>query len=102
MSVTVILEADVKEGQKGELLKLLSQYLPKTREYKGFIDISIHIEQNKNHVLFYQKWESIDYYESYLQWRTETGVMEILGTTLDSPPVIRYFNSENTLEVLNA
>ncbi len=93
MSAIVTLEADVKEGQMNELLKLLSQYLPETRKYKGFIDISIHTEQNKNHVLFYEKWESIEDYESYLQWRTKTGVMKTLGATLSLPPLIRYFNT---------
>jgi len=95
MSVIVILEADVKEGQKDELLNLLSQYLPETRKYKGFISISIHTEQKKNHVLFYEKWEGVEDYESYLHWRTETGVMKILGATLNSPPLIRYFHTED-------
>jgi len=95
MSAIVILEADVKVGKKDELFKLLSQYLPETRKHKGFIDISIHIEQKNNHVLFYEKWESVEDYESYLQWRTETGVMKTLGATLSSPPVIRYFNTED-------
>jgi len=95
MSAIVILEADVKEGKKDELLKLLSQYLPETRKYKGFISISIHTEQNKNHVLFYEKWDSVEDYESYLQWRTETGVMKTLGETLSSPPLIRYFHTED-------
>jgi len=79
MSIVVILEADVKEGKKDELLKLLSQYLPETRQYRGFIDISIHTEQKNSNVLFYEKWESVEDYESYLQWRTETGVMKTLG-----------------------
>jgi quinol monooxygenase YgiN len=95
MNAIVILEADVKEGKKDELLKLLYKYLPETRKCKGFIDISIHTEQKKNHVLFYEKWESFEDYESYLQWRTETGVMKILGATFSSPPLIRYFNTED-------
>ncbi len=95
MSAIVILEADVKEGKKDELFKLLSQYLPDTKKYKGFIEISIHTEQKNNHVLFYEKWESVEDYESYLQWRTETGVMKILGAKLSSLPVIRYFNTED-------
>ena len=93
MSAIVILEADVKEGQMNQLLTLLSQYLPETRKYKGFINISIHTDQMKNQVLFYDEWESFEDYESYLEWRTETGVMKTLGTTLNSPPLIRYFNT---------
>jgi quinol monooxygenase YgiN len=95
MSTTVILEADVKEGKKDELLKLLSQYLPETRQYKGFISISIHTELKTNHVLFYQKWESIEDYEAYLRWRSETGVMNKLVAILVSPPLIRYFSTED-------
>ncbi len=95
MNAIVILEADIKEGQKDELLKLLFNYLPETRKYQGFIDISIHVEENKNHVLFYEEWESFTDYESYLQWRTETGVMNKLGATFSSPPLIRYFNTED-------
>lgn len=44
MSAVVILEADIKEGKKDEMLKLLSQYLPETRKNNGFISVSIHTE----------------------------------------------------------
>ena len=94
MSVTVILEADVKPESKSKLLKLLSQYLPETTKYKGFISIAIHSEQDTNQVVFYEKWQSIDNYHDYLNWRTETGVMKELADTFNSPPSIRYFNTE--------
>ncbi|NQZ82058.1 MAG: antibiotic biosynthesis monooxygenase [Colwellia sp.] len=94
MSVTVILEADVKPESKSKLLKLLSQYLPETTKYKGFISIAIHSEQDTNQVVFYEKWQSIDNYHAYLNWRTETGVMKELADTFNSPPSIRYFNTE--------
>jgi quinol monooxygenase YgiN len=97
MSATVIFEADVKAGKMDLLLNLLSEYLPETRKYRGFIDVSIHVEKNKNQILLYQKWDRFEDYESYLQWRTDTGVMKILGETLNSPPSIRYFK---TLEVV--
>ncbi len=94
MSVIIILEADVKAGEKETLLKLLSQYLPETQKYKGFINISIHTESKKNNVLFFEEWDSVEDYESYLHWRTETGVMETLRAIFSSPPSIRYFNTE--------
>ncbi len=95
MSVIVILEADVKRGEKSTLLGLLTQYLPETKKYKGFINISIHTEQEKDHVLFFEEWESVEDYESYLKWRTETGVMKVLGATFSVPPLIRYFYTED-------
>ena len=95
MSVIVILEVDIKEGKKETLLQLLSQYLPETRTYKGFLDISIHTEHDSSHVLFYEKWKSVEDYKAYLSWRRETGVMDTLGSTFSSPPLIRYYHTEN-------
>ncbi len=94
MSITVILEADVKPESKADLLKLLTQYLPETNKYKGFVSISIHSEQGSNQMVFYEKWQSIDDYHAYLDWRTETGVMNELAATFNSAPSIRYFNTE--------
>lgn len=94
MSVIVVLEADIKEGKMDTLLALLSRYLPETRKSKGFINISILTEQSKNHTLFYEEWQTKADYEAYLQWRTDTGVMDSLGAVFRSPPLIRYFNLE--------
>lgn len=94
MSITVILEADVKLEGKSKLLSLLTNNLSETKKYKGFISISIHSEQDSNQVIFYEKWQSIDDYHAYLKWRTETGLMKELAATFNSPPTIRYFNTE--------
>jgi quinol monooxygenase YgiN len=101
MSITVILEADVKPESKVNLLKLLTQYLPETKKYKGFISISIHSEQESNQVVFYEKWQSINDYHAYLNWRTETGVMDELAATFNSPPSIRYFTTEKFNTISN-
>ena len=93
MSVIVILEAEVKEGKIKELENLLKRYLPETRKYSGFVDIKIHQQKDKNTVIFYEEWETIKDYESYLQMRTNEGVMKILGNTFISPPSIRYFDT---------
>ena len=101
MSITVILEADVKPEGKSKLLELLAQYLPETKKYAGFISISIHSEQDTNQVVFYEEWQSINDYHAYLDWRTETGVMNELAATFNSPPQIRYFNTEEFNEIPN-
>lgn len=95
MSVTITLEADIKTNQKENLLTMLKKYLPQTKVYKGFIDISIHTQINSNHILFFEKWETVEDYESYLSWRTKTGVMQKLGMTFETAPIIRYYNTED-------
>jgi quinol monooxygenase YgiN len=103
MSITVILEADPKPGQKTKLLHVLSQYLPETSRYKGFIEISIYSEVNTELVIFLSKWDSIEVYQQYLQWRVDTGIMAILGDLLTVPPVIRYLSKEisDEFELIN-
>lgn len=103
MSITVLLEADVKAGQKQHLLDLLTKHLPETRQYSGFISISIHSEVDKNKVIFFSKWNTLADFQSYLEWRAETGVMDRLVALLSSAPLIRYFNTEigNERELIN-
>ncbi|MFK5879846.1 MAG: antibiotic biosynthesis monooxygenase family protein [Flavobacteriaceae bacterium] len=92
-SAIIILEVKVKESKVIELQNLLSKYLPETRKSEGFIDIKIHKNLTDNTFVFYEEWKTIQHYESYLKWRTDTGVMEILGNTFASPPTIRYWNT---------
>jgi len=94
MSVIVTLEADIKAGQKEKLLGMLRDYLPETKVYAGFISISIHTQQNSNHILFFEEWEKVENYESYLGWRTQSGVMDTLGATFVEVPKITYYNTE--------
>ena len=89
MSVTVILEAKVKQGCKTSLLQLLTKYLPDTHKFSGFIDISIYSEADTELVIFISKWQSFEVYQQYLQWRTDTGDLATLVELLVEPPVIR-------------
>ena len=95
MSVIVTLEAELEEGCKEDLVLMLREFLPETRLYKGFIDISINFQRESNSVLFFEEWESVEVYEAYLAWRGETGVMDRLGSVFTSAPIIRYFDSED-------
>lgn len=91
MSAVVMLEVEVKDGMVTDLIQLLKQYLPDTRKYSGFIRIAIHVEENSNRVVFLSEWDRREDYDAYLQWRVETGVMDIIGKTLKGAPAIRYF-----------
>lgn len=104
MSVTVILEAKVKQGRKVNLLQLLTKHLPDTHKFNGFIDISIYSEEDTELVIFISKWQSFEVYQQYLQWRIDTGVMATLGSLLAAPPVIRQLTKEisDSLELIYA
>ena len=95
MSVIVTLEAELKKGCRKDLVTMLREFLPETRLYKGFIDISINFQRERSSVLFFEEWESVEDYEAYLAWRGETGVMDRLGSVFVSAPNISYFDREN-------
>lgn len=94
-TATVILEVKVREDKIAELEQLLLKNLPETRTYKGFISIKIHKNVNDSTFVFYEEWETFTDYEAYLKWRTDTGLMELLGETFASPPTIRYWETVN-------
>lgn len=95
MTFTVIIEVDVIPEKKETLVENLSDFLPETREYPGFISISIHSECNSSQVVFYEQWQALSDYESYLKLQTDTGAMAILSESFRSPPSIRYFTTED-------
>jgi len=43
-------------------------------------------------VLFHEIWDSRQQQEKYIQWRTETGVMEALGNMMSAPPTITVYD----------
>jgi len=92
MQTRVILEADVLEDKKQNLLNYLKEILPDTRLYKGCNDISIFEESDSNSLTFISNWDTKQDYDNYLTWRTKTGVLRKLSQFLKSPPKIRFLN----------
>jgi quinol monooxygenase YgiN len=97
MSVTVILELQVKPESVEPMKALLKQILPDTRAFDGcdFVDIYGNLDDQAN-LVFHERWTSREHYQRYFAWRAETGVVEQMSVHFAAPPVIRYF------EVLDA
>ena len=94
MSTTVVLlEIQVKPECVEEVKAFLKEVLPDTRAYAGCqgIDIYGNLDESTN-LVFYERWDTRDHYQKYLNWRTETGALEQLGAKLAGPPSIRYYD----------
>ena len=66
---------------------------PDTRSYDGCIDVyATRNQDNPNHFLLVETWESRAKYENYLAWRTERGDMDNMAAVLDGEPSIRFLN----------
>ncbi len=93
MAVCVTLDLQVDPAKFDDFLAAVKGAAPDTRAYDGCQLFDIWIDQDKpGHVLFYEIWDSRQHQEKYIQWRTETGVMEALGSMLTAPPTILYYD----------
>jgi quinol monooxygenase YgiN len=92
MSVLVLLEAPVKSEEVPNMKSYLAEILPDSRKYDGCRGLNVYFDtEDKDKLVLVEHWESRQHHEKYLGWRTETGVMEKLGSMLAGPPSIRYF-----------
>lgn len=92
MSILVLLEGQVQAGKIGEMKLSLKQIFPSMRSYDGSQGLDAYFNMNNqgNTVILEQR-ESCGHHEKYLKWRTESGIMDKLGSMLVEPPDIRYF-----------
>ena len=93
MSVTVLLEAIAKPESIDDLIVMLHENFKETRVYAGCIDVYMNRSHaDPNQLVLVEQWETRLNYESYLAWRTETGVSDKLAEMLSAPPIFRYFD----------
>ena len=62
-----------------------------TRAYEGCIRLETYYEMDNPTVLLIEEWEKIENQESYMQWRTETGLVEALSEFLDGELIIKKY-----------
>ena len=94
MSVLVTLGLKVTPGNFGDLKNWLRAELHHTRGFDGCGGITIHSDQDDpNHLVFVENWDSRQHSEKYLSWRTERGDMQKLMRWLAGEPTMRYFDN---------
>lgn len=93
MSITVLLTAQTKPEMENQFKEFIKKCLTETRSYKGCISIDIYEDASeKGNFVFYENWESIKAYETYLNWRVGQGVMDEIGAMLATAPEIKYYD----------
>ena len=82
---------ELKPGAMGcqPILDFISDLLPDTRAFEGCQDLKVYVEGDGEAIVFIEYWDSVEHYQRYLNWRTETGVLAELVEMLDEPLVIR-------------
>ena len=93
MSVTILLELHSKPENLEQLKSIFQEILPDTRAYDGCQGLELIVNQDDpNHFIVIEKWNSRQHYETYFAWRVETGVVDKLAALSSQPPSIRYYD----------
>ena len=91
MSVLVNLEIPVKEDKIEEFFDYMQKVLFDTRAYDGCISLNTYHEIGSSTVLLIEEWEKMENQASYMQWRTETGMVEALSKFLDGDLIVKKY-----------
>ena len=91
MSVLVNLEIPVKKERIEDFFNYLRDILVDTRAYEGCIRLETYHDMENSKVLLIEEWEKIENQESYMQWRTETGLVEALEEFVDGELIIKKY-----------
>ena len=93
MTCQVILEFKAKIDEIDNIQNFLCEILPDTRSYDGCAGLNIiqNMDDPTDFVIV-EQWDTRPHYETYLQWRTDTGVLGNLAEKLDGEPSIRFFS----------
>ena len=93
MTVSVLLEGVLKEGQVEDFTELCKEAYKVTRAYDGCLEINLTLNvENKNNFVMTETWVSKEHYEKYLAFRSQDGTVELIGSLCDQGPTIRIFD----------
>ena len=95
MSVIVVAEFPMTEQGAQDLIdwsKSDDGYVV-TRQHKGFEDIRTFLAEDKKNYL-YEKWDSKEDHQAYLDFRVKDGLMGFLKSRLDGDFKVTYFSEE--------
>jgi len=93
MSVMVVVELPAQPDKAEDIVSFISAIVPDTRTFDGFEGITLHRSQDDpDHLLLLEAWESRAHHGKYLAWRTDRGDLATIVGMLAGSPTIRYFD----------
>lgn len=93
MSITALLDLQLKPGLQDEGYRVTHEVLADTRAFPGCLRVDIMIDvTDPLHVLVVEVWESAAADAAYRAWRAGDGASN-LGTVLDAAPTLTRFTT---------
>ncbi len=96
MSHTVYVEFKCQEGKGAEFLEVLLPALEDTRAFDGCESIETFVyTENVDTVFLWERWRERSDQEAYLQWRVETGMLDLIGPFMAGPPAFVHLDPKD-------
>ena len=97
MTVSVLLEGHLKDGERDGFTALLTEKFRLTKTFDGFqtIDLTYNVADPNNWVII-ERWDSKENYEKYLQFRQGDGTLDEVASVCRDAPSVRIFDIANT------
>ena len=93
MAITVLLDLKIQPGKADEMVQWMKDNLPDTRARQGAGKIELIVDQDDpNHLVVYQIWDSKADQQAYFAWRAERGDLDKLGAFVAAPPTFTFFD----------
>ena len=92
--ICVVAKFVCNDGKINDLLDILKSPdgLTVTRSYKGCKLVETSISEDGDTLYLYERWDSKEDHQAYLQYRGETGLLDVLGPILSEPLGLTYSN----------
>jgi quinol monooxygenase YgiN len=97
MSVLVNLNFPIKQNKLDDFFSMMSEALKETRVFDGCISVKTYHEEGTHNVLLIEEWESFDKQKAYLNWRVETGLLDVLVEYLDGELSVKKYILKNNV-----
>jgi quinol monooxygenase YgiN len=79
-------------GLGASLLAAFTATLGDTRAFDGCVSVETYVDSdNPDTIMLIEDWESRGQQEAYLEWRVESGMIDMLAPILAAPFEMHYF-----------
>ena len=93
MSLTVILDLQLKPESAAAATAMLREILAQTRAFDGCLGVDVLIDtEDARHVILLERWASVEADAAYREWRAGAGATD-LGSLLVDPPQLTRFQT---------
>ena len=92
-SAVVIVKLSIKSDLFDKAIEFIKKRIVETRAFEGCQKCEIAASKEEFDIIIYEIWDTFDDQKKYVEWRTETGVLEETLKFMDSEP--RFFQYDH-------